>query len=54
MNVKKRGRVIIGWRQVVPPKTRAPKSKLVPAAGTKPGPKPAIADPDGPEEEKDG
>ena len=51
MTAKKRGRIIIGWRQVVPPKTRAPKSKLVPVPGAKPAPKTAIADPAGPAEE---
>ena len=42
---KKRARVITGWRQVVPPKTKPPKAKLTPAPGGKAAPKPPVLAP---------
>jgi hypothetical protein len=44
--LKKRGRIITGWRQVVPPKTKGPKAKVTPVPGAKTAPAPPIVAPD--------
>lgn len=54
MTAKKRGRVIIGWRQVVPPKVRAPKAKTTaPAPGVKVVPNSPVAERNGSADEAD-